>query len=201
MSLKHLFWDSCLFIRYLIGDTSSAHFDDIARFIDEAKIGARKTYFSTLTYAERQEHFKGGDYGALKDFFEDLGASFIPIEPNPNILINAGQLRSASSINPGDPKAKGRVISTPDAIMLTSCLFARDALGINDIVLHSTDEGKSSGPDGKCIPIIGFEKWFPERMRTPIVTSVCSLLREKPNHPEPTLSVIVVRGNFPRPHV
>ena len=201
--MKNLFWDSCLFIRYIIDDETMPHFEDISRFIDEAKLNIRKIYFSTVTYAEiRQEHFKGGKFGTLKEFFDDLGANFVPIEPNPNILIKAGELRSASSTNPGDPNAKAsRVISTPDAIIMSSCLFARDALGISDIVLQSTDEGKNKGPDGKCIPIVGFERWYPEATRSPIVSSICTLPRMKPVHPEPLLQGIVVRGNFPRQQV
>ena len=144
MSLKHLFWDSCIFIRYLTSDDSSGQLDDISRFIDEARVGIRTVYYSTLTIAEiQQDHFKGAGFGTLKEFFEDIGSNFIGIEPNPNIMLMAGELRSAKSTNPGKPGAeRSLVISTPDAIMLTTCLFAKDQLGIADIVMHSTDEGK-----------------------------------------------------------
>lgn len=199
MTLHHLFWDSCIFIRYVVGDANAPFFEDIARFVEDVRQGKRKVYFSTLTYAEmRQENFKGGDYGTVKEFFNDLGANFMPIEPNPNILIQAGELRSAGSTNPGKPNSPSRVIATPDAIMMATCLYAQDALGIPDIVLHSTDEGKHKGPEGKCIPIVGFERWYPEATRPPIVERVCSLRKEAPQHPEPMLQGIVVRGNFPR---
>lgn len=200
MSHENLFWDSCIFIRYLIGDTSAPHFSDIARFIDEAKAKKRKIYYSTLTYAEiRQEFFKPTAAGSVKDFFEDLGASFIPIEPNPNILIRSGELRSAKSTNPGDPKnpPAQRSIATPDAIILSTCLFARDAFGISDVIFQTTDEGKGKNWYGRSVPIIGFEKWYPESTRTERVKEICSLPREKPIHPQPMLEGIVVHGNFP----
>ena len=190
MTLKNLFWDSCIFIRYIIGDETQSHFHDIERFIEDAKSGKRKIYFSTITYAEiRQEYFVGTSHGSVRDFFEDLGANFIPIEPNPNILIETGELRSSKSTNPSDPSASGRSIATPDAILMMTCLFARNHLGISDIVFHTTDEGKGKNWYGRSVPIVGFERWFPEPTRTPKVREVCSLLREKPVHPEPSLLV------------
>lgn len=198
MSLKNLFWDSCVFIRYVVGDTTAPHFADIARFIEDAKAGKRSIYFSTITLAEmRQEFFVGSPFGSIKEFLDDLGASFIPIEPNPNIMIATGELRSAKSTNPGDPNPPiQRSIATPDAIILMSCVYARDVLGIEDIVFHTTDEGKGKNWYGRSVPIIGFERWFPESTRTDKVKEVCSLERVKPQHPEPMLEGIVIHGLF-----
>ncbi len=201
MSSNHLFWDSCIFIRYLIGDQSAEHFEDISRYVEEAKNGKWNIYFSTITFAEiRQEFFKSDPFGSIKEFFSDLGANFIPIEPNPNILIQTGELRSARSTNPGDPNPPAqRSIATPDAIIMVSCLYARDALGIQDIVLHSTDEGKGKSWAGRAVPVLGFERWFPESTRTPMVSQVCSLPRKPPAHPEPMLKGIIISGRFPKP--
>ena len=194
----NLFWDSCVFIRYITNDVDADHFQDIARFVGEAKAGKRKIYYSTISLAEfRQDHFVGSEYGSIRDFFDDMGASCIPIEPNPNVLISVGELRSAKSTNPGDPKGPSRSIATPDAIIMMSALFARDALGVDDIVLHSTDEGKGKNWYGRSVPVIGFESWFPPATRTDRVKEVCSLPREKPTHPEPMLEGIVVHGRFP----
>ena len=201
MSSKHLFWDSCVFIRYLIGDPAAAHFEDICSYIEDAKNGKRTIYFSTITFAEiRQEYFKGGEFGSTRELFADLGSNFIAVEPNPNILIQTGELRSARSTNPGDPNPPHqRAIATPDAIIMVTCLYARDAMGVSEIVLQSTDEGKGKGWAGKSVPIIGFERWFPETTRTPMVSRICSLVKEHPTHPEPMLGGVVVRGNFPNP--
>ena len=202
MSVPHdLFWDSCIFIRYLIGDETADCFEDIAKFVTEAKAKKRTIHFSTITFAEiRQEFFKGGAYGTVQEFFEDLGSSFTPIEPNPNILIAAGELRSAKSTNPGDPNPPTqRSIATPDAILLESCLFARDQLGISDIVFHTTDEGKGKNWYGRSVPIIGFERWYPESTRTERVKKVCSLTRTKPLHPQPSFDGILSIADYRKP--
>jgi hypothetical protein len=77
-----------------------------------------------------------------------------------------------------------------------TCLFARDVLGIDDIIFHTTDEGKGKNWYGRSIPIIGFERWYPEVTRTARVKEICSLKREKPLHPQPMLEGIVVQGHF-----
>ncbi len=37
MTDTNLFWDSCVFIRYLIGDETAPHFEDIARYVEDAR--------------------------------------------------------------------------------------------------------------------------------------------------------------------
>ena len=199
MNSPHLFWDSCVFIRYITGDTEGDCFSDICRFVDEARAGKRKIYFSTMAFAEiRQEFLMQAEYGSIQEFFADLGSSFIPIDANPNILIAAGELRSAKSTNPQYPDKSGRPIGTADAVMLTSCLFARDVLGISDIVFHSFDTGSGKSWEGRCVPLVGFERWFPATGRAPRVAQVCGLPRSLPIHPEPQLEGLVIQGRFPR---
>ncbi len=186
-----------MFIRYVTRDVDADHFQDIARFVVEAKAGKRQIYYSTISLAEfKQDHFVGSEFGSVRDFFDDMGSACIPIEPNPNVMISVGELRSARSTNPQIPSGPHRSIATPDAIIMMSCLFARDALGVDDIVLHSTDEGKGKNWYGRSVPIVGLERWFPESTRTDRVKEVCSLPREKPVHPEPLLEGIVLHGNF-----
>lgn len=196
--LKHLFWDSCIFIRYITNDVNAGHFDDIARLVADAKAGKRQIYYSTISLAEfRQEYFDGSQFGSIRDFFDDMGSACIPIEPNPNVMMAVSELRSAKSTNPSDPRASGRAIATPDAIVMMSAVYARDAHGISDIVLQSTDEGKGKGWFGRSVPIVGFERWYPEATRTDRVKEVCALPREKPIHPEPELfGGNIVRGVF-----
>ena len=120
--LKHLFWDSCVFIRYITRDDGQPHFQDIARFVGEAKAGKRQIYYSTITLAEfRQDHFAGSDFGSVRDFFEDMGSACIPIEPNPNVMI-----------------VNRRPIGTPD----------RRAKGTPLAMRRSVDEGREFRPAG-----------------------------------------------------
>lgn len=173
------------------------NFADIARFLNEARSGKWQIFYSTISLAEfRSDHFAGSPYGGIREFFEDMGSACIPIDPTPNIMIGVSELRSAQSVNPGRPGKESRVISTPDAIVMMSAIFARDAMGVEDIILHTTDEGKGVNWAGRCIPILGFEDWYPEAIRTDRVKQVCSLAREKPIHPEPLLEGIVHYADF-----
>jgi hypothetical protein len=144
-------------------------------------------YFSTFTFVEiRQNSLKKKGVLSVRDFFKDMASAFIPIEPNPNILIAAGELRDAEPTNPSDAKTQNkRVIGSVDAIHLMTCCYARDVLGIDGIIFHTFDEGRGKSWEGKCVPIIGFEKWFPPATRTPRVTEVCNLPRSKPIHTSP----------------
>lgn len=183
--LQNLFWDSCVFIRYLIGDPSNECFKDIEKFVEDAKRGERNIYFSTVAYAEiRGQHLRPG-YGNVTDFFDDLGGSFFAIEANPNVMIATGELRSAQSVHPAH--GKSRVIATPDAIHLMTCTYARDVLGVPDITFHTFDNGCGKTWEGKCVPMLSFEEWFPKDDRSDRVKEVCALPREKPVHPLPGL--------------
>ena len=59
----NLYWDSCVFIRYLTR-TPTAHLTDIDSFIKDAKNGKRKIFFSTIALTEiRPRFFKGSEFG------------------------------------------------------------------------------------------------------------------------------------------
>jgi hypothetical protein len=125
--------------------------------------------------------------GTIEEFFAHWRSAFHPFDPNPNILIAAGRLRDAAPINPNPKDSTNRTVGAADSIHLATCLFLRD-IGNEDIVFHTFDEGKSStSHEGKPLPIIGFERWFPEASRTVLVTDVCNLTRCKPEHPTPDL--------------
>lgn len=188
--MKDLFWDSCVLIRYFLNDPSAPYFKDIRRYVNEAKNGRQpkwRIHFSTLTFAEiKHEHFKG-EHGSIHDFIDDLGAAFSPIDPNPNILIGAGALRSSAITYPRGHEESSRVVSTPDAIILMSAVYLQAHLGVKDLTVHTLDEGKGKNWSGKCIPLIGFEKYYPPESRTETVQQVCALNKSFPSHPQPDL--------------
>jgi hypothetical protein len=193
----NVFWDSCIFIRY-ITETPKDRLQDIHDFLADAQgkgTKRRNIYYSTIVYSEiRPRYFKDSKYGSLEEFFASFGSSFNPIDPNPNILIGAGELRDAVPIDPSNGNASNRSIGTPDAIHLITCLYLRDVLGVSDIIFHSFDTGRGKTWEGKCVPIVGFEKWFPESSRTPRVMDVCALQRCEPLHPQPRLSLVSGRA-------
>jgi hypothetical protein len=60
-------------------------------------------------------------------------------------MIDAGALHAAKAIDTGNPKKpfeSKRVVGTPDAIHLMSCVYARDVMKVSDVTFHSTDEGR-----------------------------------------------------------
>jgi hypothetical protein len=183
-----MYWDSCVFYRYLTLEPPE-YLHDIEDFIKDAKSGERRIYCSTVSFVEiRQSALKKRSHSSINQFFADMGRAFYPIDPNPNIMIAAGQLRDAQSVNPGgDTTAKPRVIGTADAIHLMTCLYLRDTMGVKDIVFHTFDDGKGKTWEGRCVPLLSFERWFPVDKRSERVAEVCGLTRCLPSHPVPTL--------------
>lgn len=185
---KDLYWDSCVFYRFLTGYPTD-YVDDVVRLVGDAKKGERKIYTSTIVLAEiRGFALKKTNFSSVREFFDDLRKGVSLIDPNPNIMIFAGQLKDNEATNPsGDGAAPKRVIGTADAIHLATCLFLRDSMGVKDIVFHTFDDGKGKTWEGKCVPLLSFERWFPEQARSKPIESVCGLTRIRPLHPVPTL--------------
>lgn len=182
---ENLYWDTCVFMRYLTRIPDNG-LTDIDMYIRDAKKGDRKIFVSTIVFAElRLWALKGAGYESVAKFVADLGRAFYPIDPNPNIMVAAGELRDATPTNPSDATTENqRVIGTADAIHLMTCLYIRDVMGVNDIVFHTFDEGKGKTWEGKCVPLLGFGRWFPEATRTPRVQEVCGLALTKPLYPQ-----------------
>jgi hypothetical protein len=166
---------------------------DLDQFVKEAQEDKVKIYYSTIVYTEfRPRFFVGTKFGEISKFFADFRKAFHPVEPNPNILMWSGRLRDIEPVNPSDPKIadeKKRKVSAGDSIHIATAIYLRDTYGISDLVMHTFDKGKSkSTAEGNCVPIIGFEKWFPKNKRTPEVQAVCGLARQEPKHPNPDLA-------------
>jgi predicted nucleic acid-binding protein len=191
-----------VFYRYLTGVPPEL-VDDIHRFIEDARKGERKIYASTIVLAEiRHAALRTKGFGTIEAFINDVRKGVLLIDPNPNIMIAAGRLKDCQSTNPsGDSRAKARVIGTADAIHLATCLHLRDTMGVKGIVFHTFDDGKGSTWEGRCVPLLSFEKWFPENGRPACIDEVCGLDRVKPLHPVPNLfSVQPPHGAPAHPH-
>jgi hypothetical protein len=182
----NLFWDACVFYRY-ITRVPAEGLNDLDELVRDAESGRRKIYFSTLCFAEVRPSFLKPHYGRLDEFIADLGKAFEPIDPNPNILLRAGSLKDHEVTDPGTMQVSKRVVGTADAIHLMTCLFLRDAMGVSDIVFQTYDEGKGTSWEGKCVPLLGFERWYPEANRSREVEDVCGLVRARPLHPQSIL--------------
>jgi hypothetical protein len=93
-------------------------------------------------------------------------------------------MRDVDPTNPSDPSAPLRTLGTPDSIHLATCLHVRDTLGLTYVVFHTFDDGRGKNWEGKCVPLLSFERWYPPATRTPLITDVCNLPRLKPVYPQ-----------------
>jgi hypothetical protein len=115
------------------------------------------------------------------------------VDPTPNIMHMAAKLKDL-------PYKKGiakpRRLSTPDAIILASCAYVRDILGVKIDLFHTFDDGKKRDPvDGKMVPLLSYEQWCegfsPPQMA--VAKPVIELNRRLPIHPSPTLPGVAGR--------
>lgn len=182
----HIYWDACVIYRHLTGDpVDLVH--DIDSYLRDARDGRRKIYCSTLTYAEIRSFALGKtQYDTIIDFFADMGRAFEIVDPNPNIMIVAGNLKDEKATDPSNGSESKRVIGTGDAIHLATCLYIKNVMGIGNIVFHTFDNGKGKTWEGKCVPLLSFDLWF-KKPRSALIESVCSLPRSKPEYPQHSL--------------
>lgn len=184
---KNMFWDSCIFIRFLIQHPQD-YLSDITDYISDVKNGKRKVYFSTIAFSEiRPRHLTAKNIGTINDLFKDLGSAFIGIDPNPNILSGCGRIRDVDPVH--KVKTGKRALGVPDSIHLMTCLFIKETMGVDDIVFHSFDEGKSRGWEEKCVPPLHFEEWYEHAQDNAEIRKICELKRCKPEYPQKRLAV------------
>lgn len=185
---KHMYWDSCVFYRYLT-NVPIEYVDDIHRLMQDAQKGQRVIYCSTIVLAEvRHFALKKTQHRSIQQFFQAMTKAVILIDPNPNIMVCAGELKDAEAVNPSDKKTENRrVMGTADAIHLATCLYVRDAMKVADVVFHTFDNGKGKTWEGKCVPLLSMERWYPAAKRSPRLKEVCGLTRIIPEHPEQQL--------------
>jgi hypothetical protein len=98
----------------------------------------------------------------------------------------AGRLRAVTPQNPPpvQKNEKHRLLGTGDAIHLATALYLRNSLGISNLVFHTLDEGKGETWEGRCIPLLGFERHYPSAIRNKQIQAACDLPREKPLYPQ-----------------
>jgi predicted nucleic acid-binding protein len=184
---KNLFWDSCCFIAFLNDATETYDIASLEQYLEEARNGKVVIYSSTIALAEvRASLIKKKSLGTFAAFIEDFNGGVTLIDPSPNIMIMAGQLKDLKYTR---NNATGRQLGTPDAIMLASCIYLRDVLGVDVHRFHTYDNGKSRGLDGgKGIPLLDYHMWCEGFAESSPAAQVISLSRTRPTHPEPRLT-------------
>ena len=184
---KNVFWDSCVFYTLLTG-LPPQYSADVLELLSDAKAGKVKIHCSTAVFAEiKQTALKLKGHASIADFFATLQSAVYPVDANPNIMIAAGELRGSVVIDPSDGKVSKRCVGLGDAIHLQTCLYLRDVMNVKDIVFQTFDNGKGSTWEGRCVPLLTFERWFPASARTSRVADVCGLTRRLPQSSAPNL--------------
>lgn len=195
--VSQLYWDSCVFIRFITANPTDPILPHLRQHISDAKAGKTQIHFSTISFAEiKPSHFARATHNGIDDFFDDFSAAFYPIDPSPNILRRAGYLRDHRYHNPsaGPPSPKNnkdeykRVVGTADAIHLMTCLHLRDDRDIKSIRFQTLDEGKGQHWEGRCVPLLTFEQWT-QGITDTLVAKTARLPRERPTHPQPQLNL------------
>ncbi len=181
---KALFWDSCVFYRYLT-EHPNEYVMDIAQYIRDAQDGKVDILFSTITLAEiRPSALKQKGFEDIDEFLADFNGAFIPIGPTPDIMKQAAILKDRRYAH---ARKDPRHIGTPDAIQLLTCLHALEDLGYTDVTFHTFDNGGGKGWEGKCVPLLSFEEWTDGCEDEPLVGKIAALKRTRPIYPEPFL--------------
>lgn len=185
--MKHLVWDTCVFGRYLVGDPSY-NLSDIESFMTDVRKGERTVYFSTIMLAEIGRPLAASGKGLdILQFSQSLGANFVGVDPNPVILALAGEIHASVSTNPDPTQPQRRVVALGDAVHLATALYLQEVMQVQDVMFHTFDRGRGKTWEGRCVPLLGFDRWFPEATRTEAIGRVCSLSRSEPRHPRPSL--------------
>lgn len=188
----NLYWDSCVFIRFLTGAPPSC-VADINQFIAEAREGRVKIWTSGVVATEVLPRYLRADDDANFDrFLSSFEGAFRIVNPDVTLLSEAGRLRDVTSMNP-DHKGKSRILGTGDAIHLATAIRVRDVFGASDLIFHTFDDGKGRNWEGKCVPMLSYERWYPIGERTELVEKVCNLPRKKPVHPSPDIATTASR--------
>ncbi|PCI85484.1 MAG: hypothetical protein COB24_12900 [Hyphomicrobiales bacterium] len=184
-TIKHYFWDSCVFIAFLNDESHAYDVNSLRTFLNEAEHGLCKIYTSTIVFAEiTPNKLKNSKFGKFDDFLKDMNNTIILLDPNVNIMHRAGLLKDIQYRKNGGK----RIITTGDAIMIASYLEAIDGFEIPMDAFHTFDKGKSNSiPEGKGVPLIGYNEWFESVPESILVNRIKNIDICEPIHPEPEM--------------
>jgi hypothetical protein len=78
-----------------------------------------------------------------------------------------------------------RILSTGDAVMLSTAIYLQDAYGVAIDTFHTFDNAKK-----KFVPLLGYHEWCEKLTgeKDALARRVCAMKREKPLHPMPRLA-------------
>jgi|TARA_R100000049_G_C1900594_1_gene50775 predicted nucleic acid-binding protein len=179
-------WDSCVLYRWL-DENGTEYVEHIEKFLQEAGAGQVDLYISTITLAEIRPSKMGKTGLTPLQVLDGVSQTFIQVSPSPYIMSLAGYLRDQSFrlVNVPEDQAFPRPLGLGDAIHLATAVALREEIGVQNLVLHSFDEGKTKdGNTGKKnVGILNFERWCRDCSGDEEIQRVISTPRKKPHHP------------------
>lgn len=172
-------------IRHFLNEDASTYAPHLREFMIDVETGNAVIYTSSIFFAE-MDHRAFAELSSAQEFFSDFARSINIVESVPDIMINAGGIRSRTFSYIGSKKAssppKDRPMSTGDSIFLATALHIKEQLSVTDLVFHTLDEGKNKGSEGKCVPLLGLEDWCSPVDEDDVLYRALSIPRSKPIH-------------------
>ncbi len=187
MAGKHYFWDSCVFIAYLNDDSHIYDTASLAKFISETQEkNGSKIYTSAIALAEiTPKRLKKSSHGSFQEFLGDFRGSIFVVESGIHVNINAGLLKDVAYKR---QDSNNRVLTTGDAIMLSTALEIEETYGVNLDAFHTYDNGRGKGnPEGRGVPLLDYHLWLEGVEQTEILKRAVDLKRCEPIHEQPSL--------------
>ncbi len=192
MASSSLLWDTCVLYRWLNGKPAE-WLDHIEAHLQDLLSGKTEIFVSTTVLAEiRASKVRKAGKSPLQ-IVQAVSASFKFVPPSPDIMSLAGHLRDQEYLQVDGPsdRASKRDLSLGDAIHLATGIALQEEYGVQNLVVHSFDEGKRrDGQTGKkTVPMVGFHNWCRTNANDEEVQRALSLKITKPVHPSCSLPI------------
>ncbi|GGL60744.1 hypothetical protein GCM10011392_13970 [Wenxinia marina] len=186
MASGSLLWDTCVLYRWLNAGTPD-YTDHLKAYLDDLNAGRVDIYLSTISLAEIRPSKIGRSALTPAQVISSINKSFKYVDPSPDIMSLAGYLRDQRyrQVDGPDERASSRELSLGDSIHLATAVSLREEFGVQNLSLHSFDEGKKrDGETGqKAVPIVGFHNWCRDTKDDDEIQKVLSIPKSKPVHP------------------
>lgn len=185
MAATSLLWDTCVLYRWLNGQPTE-WLDHIEAHLSDLQSGKTDIFLSTTVLAEmRPSKVKKTGKTPLQ-VIQAVNSAFKYVPPSPDIMSLAGHLRDQQYVHVDGPaeKAVTRELSLGDAIHLATAVALQEEFGVQNLIVHSLDEGKKrDGQIGrKTVPVVGYHNWCRTNGDDEEVQRVLSLKISKPVH-------------------
>jgi hypothetical protein len=178
------FWDSCTLIRFITQNPPEL-IGDMSKILDDARSKKRKIWISNILFAEFRPSLLAANskFTSMDEFISDIEGVLFPIAANMEIVLQAARMRDHVFHRAEDVRQateKNRVLTVPDSIQLSTCLFVKEAYGISDIEFHTFDDGKGKNYEDKAVSLLSLENYAEHITTCPEIEAVRNLTRIKP---------------------